>query len=301
MSEVLRTAEAPMRGVLRIFIGQLDKAVAELERGTSDDAIHEIRKELKRARATLRLLREPLGTVAYRRENTILRNTARPMTPLRDGQVLLEAFNTLLGTVRLPKRATASNDIHRMLLRERSVAHSQWQARAKTSDTNALRAVRVRMQGVNQARLDRARLSVGVERAYKKARKTYVRAKRDPSDDRLHEWRKQVKYFLHQLQVAQPLEPKRIVKSVNKAHKLADHLGVDHDLALLQQKILRNLKACTACDRIALKAISAQLKRRRSSLQRKSYRLADKLYSNAPRRVGKRFEGYSAAWQRLAN
>lgn len=49
---------------------QIAKALEALEdRSPSDQVIHDARKELKKARATLRLLRDALGDTVYRREN----------------------------------------------------------------------------------------------------------------------------------------------------------------------------------------------------------------------------------------
>ena len=52
---------------------------------SDDDSIHEARKELKKARATLRLLRDALGKKAYKRENTALRDAARPLSGFATG------------------------------------------------------------------------------------------------------------------------------------------------------------------------------------------------------------------------
>jgi hypothetical protein len=42
------------------------------------------------------LLRDALGKKAYRRENTALRDAARPLSAVRDGRVLLDALNSLV-------------------------------------------------------------------------------------------------------------------------------------------------------------------------------------------------------------
>ena len=59
-----------MRTVRRFLLGELDGAIAKLETGDlTDRNVHAIRKEFKRVRAALRLLRPCLGSAAYRREN----------------------------------------------------------------------------------------------------------------------------------------------------------------------------------------------------------------------------------------
>ena len=291
MSEVPLTREAPMRGVRDILAAQLDRIIVAFgRRRRSDDAVHEIRRDVKKARATLRLLREPLGTAAYRRENRILRNAGRPLTPPRDATVLLETFDRLFGDTRRLQGEPAAKELRRALLRERSAANKQWVSQETAASADALHGVRQRVQRLSEARLDRAELKAGLKRAYRKTRKAYAHALSQLNDECLHEWRKQVKYLIYQLEIVRPLEPKGIVKFIKKARKLADHLGEDHDLALLHGKIGQHLKASAAYQRVA-KALAAKVQRKRVRLQRKSYRLGRKLYSDPPRRFARTLAG----------
>ena len=70
----------------------LERALAELggKPPLRDVSVHEARKQLKRARATLRLLRDGIGDTAYRRANQQLRDAARPLSGVRDAKVMLE-------------------------------------------------------------------------------------------------------------------------------------------------------------------------------------------------------------------
>src|ERR1019366_5884992 len=52
--------------------------------------VPEVRKCFKRVRAALRLVREDLGDDAYREENWCLRDAARPLTEVRDAEMLVE-------------------------------------------------------------------------------------------------------------------------------------------------------------------------------------------------------------------
>jgi hypothetical protein len=56
----------------------------------NDSDIHEARKVLKKARASLRLIRPGLKDRTYRLENNALRDAARPLSALRDAKVLLD-------------------------------------------------------------------------------------------------------------------------------------------------------------------------------------------------------------------
>ena len=79
------------------LIKSIDSAIECLSGpgGISDQAAHAVRKSLKRARAALRLLRPGLGTTFYRRENALLRDVSRRVSPLRDANAQIDSFTFL--------------------------------------------------------------------------------------------------------------------------------------------------------------------------------------------------------------
>src|SRR6185437_14657828 len=82
----------------------LDKATERLreagENGAEGDAlaeaIHGTRKDLKKARAALRLVREEVGEETFKRENRALRDAARLLSASRDAEVKLETLDALV-------------------------------------------------------------------------------------------------------------------------------------------------------------------------------------------------------------
>src|ERR1700730_13904044 len=73
-----------------------------LRRALTNEAVHNARKRLKAARATLRLLRPALDEEIYRRENLALRDAAKPLGISRDATILAETARALIA-----KRASA--------------------------------------------------------------------------------------------------------------------------------------------------------------------------------------------------
>ena len=97
MAKQLRNTESGTRGIRRILRQQTAQALEALHRDPqlSDEVVHEVRKQLKKVRAALRLLRKALGSRTYDRENTVFRNAARPFTEVRDAKVLMDTLDTL--------------------------------------------------------------------------------------------------------------------------------------------------------------------------------------------------------------
>ena len=93
----LQPDEAGLAGVRRILQEWLAGADESLRKKRITDAnIHDARKQLKKSRAALRLLRDAIGEIAYRRENNALRDAARPLGVARDSKVLLAALDDLV-------------------------------------------------------------------------------------------------------------------------------------------------------------------------------------------------------------
>src|SRR5690348_16444807 len=92
--QTLASPDRPVQQCRDIFLRQLDAAIEELQ--GREPNIHGARKQLKRARATLRLMRPAIENDQYRRENTVARDAARPLSMARDNEVMSEALDGLL-------------------------------------------------------------------------------------------------------------------------------------------------------------------------------------------------------------
>ncbi len=281
------SADAPVRTVRRILLAQLDKAIAGLKRpNLTDHTVHEVRLDLKRARATLRLLRECIGVDAYRRENLCMRDAARPLTTVRDANVLLKTLHRLDPAAQARQKEDFVRQLSRVLRRERRAVRQRLRQQDVTAAAAALVAVKRRLQRAPEAGRDRATLGTGVKRAYKSGREAFAQVRQRPTDESLHEWRKQTKYLANQLEILLPLNPKRLAKSCKRSSRLAKHLGEDHDLALLGGKIFQYAKGpYAASQNDAVAELISRLVRQRKALQSKAYRLGRRLYGTQPRRI----------------
>jgi CHAD domain-containing protein len=112
----------------------------------------------------------------------------------------------------------------------------------------------------------------------------------------LHEWRKQVKYLRHQLRLLQPIEPHTVTRMVEELRELGDHLGDDHDLAVLQVKLAA--QPAQVANDPAQRRLAAKINRRRLSLQRRAMELGSVLYAQTPQQFCSRLRDYWHTWRR---
>ena len=302
MSAQLKQGEPAMRGARRVLIEHIDRSIRILQRHSlADDPVHETRKEMKRTRAGLRLLREALGETAYRRLNRLMRDAARPLTPIRDAKVLRDALDNLVQQAGKSVQGNRLSESRQALLQEHRLSRDKLSNKDLNAISTRLQEVKQHLRGLPDSRLDHAPTDAALKRAYKKAKRAFALAEKDPSNEHLHEWRKQVKYHFHQLEFVQPLKPKRIGAAIKQAHQLSDHLGDDHDLAILHEKIaLHSTQAQASSGTVATDALIKELKRQRAKLQRNSYRLGKQLYADKPKQVTKQIGKYVDAWQQQA-
>jgi CHAD domain-containing protein len=262
----------------RALLAQLDQTIEQLgKRRRSDVAVHNIRKELKRARAALRLLRECIGAVEYRRDNALIRDAARPLTPIRDANVLLQTLEQLQ-----PSRESGGGEcsprFRKVLEDNRRQARRQLRPADLTAAARVLSGIHGRVSAL-PASLLADRHPRGLVHAFKKARAAFAVAKRQGTDEHLHEWRKQTKYFASQLAMLLPLGRKHFDKGHRHATQLADCLGDDHDLAILTERISRfTAGAQLAADDASLQRLIRTVRRRRKALQHRAMRLGRRLY-----------------------
>ncbi len=292
----VKRSESGAAGVRRIVRRETKKALQPLDpRGRlRGEAIHDARKRLKKARAALRLGRDALGSRAYRRANECLRDAARPLSEVRDADVLIA---TLDGLVRRPTPAQRRvvRAMRRRLLAERRALQRRFR------DERALLAVRERVRGTRKRTEEWSRrggwsvIGRGLARVYRAGRDGYAAVRKEATDENLHECRKQTKYLWHQLQFLEPVRPRRMRRLQRQAHALSDHLGDDHDLAVLRDKIEAG-RAALPSD--ALRSLEPAIEDRRGELQRQALRLARRLYGDPPSRFVDRIATSWHAWRR---
>ncbi len=291
----LHRSEAGTQGARRIACAQMTDALRALERRPlSDGDVHSARKSLKKARAMLRLLRPAIGDRAYRRENALLRDTARPLSEVRDAKVLLQTLERLERRWRAHGSPSPVEELHRMLRRERADMRRQLLRGSKPfiGQLAALREARRCASRWSVGRKGWSILGAGLARVYGQARRALSRAESDHAAATLHEWRKQTKYLWHQLQVLEPLGAP-VGRLAQTAHGIADALGEDHDLSVLRARIATRAPALAGRRRLL-----SLIDRRSTHLRAQALTLGRELYAESEPAFERRLHALWRAWRR---
>ena len=275
----------------------LKEAQKSKKTSEQDDLIHEIRKSLKKVRAVLRLIRSEIGEAVYKNENTLIRDAGRKISKIRDSHVLVETLVGLGKENKEIKRVKAYKNIHDHLLRSRNAARHEifLNPDVLKSVCSAICEFKVRVEKWKLPRNNWGSIQTNVRDIYKAGRKALKAAMKDPSVEKLHELRKQVKYLRHILEVFEPVWP-ALLKNVEKeTHRLADLLGEDHDLAILKQTVLDQVKECDLGPQS--RVLSRQIEPKRKALETKAISLAKRVYTDRPKEFVNQLKSYWAVWQ----
>ena len=197
-------------GLGRMAVGQADLVIELLHAqngALEEDAVHEMRKALKRLRALVRLLRGELGEDVFARENKSLRDTGRRLSAARDSEVMLATLDRVCARAagKLQRRAgivtlRAALEAEHARMERMTLGDDALRGRVLgemlTFRERALRW-RLRERGVDL-------VEPGLIRVYKQGRRRFhaaVSAKKRDRVRAMHEWRKRVKDLRHQAEI----------------------------------------------------------------------------------------------------
>jgi CHAD domain-containing protein len=296
----LKDKESVPEGIARIAYGRIDHALDELRGKTKsnrDEAVHEARKDMKKLRSLLRLVRDEIGDEVYRRENDNFRDAARQLSGVRDADVMIETLDSLVE--RRPKDipARTANGLRKALEEHRAAVDGDrgGRKRARKEVVGALEEARERVEEWPLEADGFDALEPGLRRAYRRGRRAYRAVLEEPSTENLHEWRKRVKDLWYHHNLLECSWPELMDPLSDQVHELSDHLGDDHDVAVLREWAQAHPAA--AGGTAGLEAFNAAAERRREELQREAVELGGRLYGERPGAFVRRLESYWRAWR----
>jgi CHAD domain-containing protein len=288
----LEEREGMAGGVRRIAREELGKAIDQLEgraAGDPDEAVHDARKRLKKARSALRLVRYDVGNAVRRRENQVMRDAARSLSGVRDAQVLLETLDALATESREPSLpADAVRALRRSLEQRRERLREERAAAAPVAAAELAGVLeRVTEWPLDDEGFEAARS--GLQRVQRRGRRAMAAALESGDDESWHEWRKRAKDLWYCMRILEPVAPGPVGALVEDAGELSDLLGEDHDLATLDDAVAEHGgEIGDPSARLLREAVA----RRREDLRRRALPIGMRLYGEKPGAFARRIASY---------
>lgn len=229
--------------VRRVALERLDDAIDRLRQagsgaGDLEDDVHEARKRGKETRGLIRLVRPALGD-AYTAVNAEVRNGARELSSLRDAHALLDTVEDLASS--LDGKGTDELEVVAGHLRVAVAAAIH----GVDGDDPRIAVARSRMATARtmvetwRGTVDVEATVGGVTKTAKRGRSAWKEVRKEATDEKVHEWRKRVKYLWYQARLLEAADPAGIGPLVEQLDELSDLLGDEHDLTVLVEHVER--------------------------------------------------------------
>jgi len=265
------------------IIADARKAITDPELA-EPEAVHDVRKALKRWRALLRLLERPLGEPADQMRSEA-RELMRALADARDAQSALDALGDLR-KASVPISPTSMETVRRRLTEIRDAAE-------KTSFTDAMRKRITRYLDYATLSLERWPLKAidfgtvadGLTVTYRRARQLIPEEWCDADAESLHDLRRRVVEHRHQMDLIEPLWPRLGQVWTHEAQRLRNQLGACQDLAVLAEMTKPHQPLAPWRSRLA-PVIAA----RRAAHLKNAARLAGRLFAEKPKAFRRRVD-----------
>jgi CHAD domain-containing protein len=279
-----------LAGAARSIIADARRALTDPEL-TDAEAVHEVRKALKRWRALLRLLARPLGEQADQMR-TEARELMRALSGARDAQSALDALADLR-KADLPFSATSMETIRQRLTAIKDAAE-------QTGFTKDMRGRLSRYLDYATLSLERWPLKAinfdtvadGLIATYRRGRQLLPDNWLEADAEHLHDLRRRVVEHGHQMALIEPLWPRLGKVWAEEAQRLRNRLGACQDLA-----VLANFSAPHQPLAPWRSRLSPVIEARRAAHLKTAARLAGRLFAEKPKAFRRRIAALWSARQ----
>ena len=281
----------------RVALDQIDTALDEAADGEISEAerIHQLRKRCKKLRGLIRLVRP--GFDDYARENTAFQDIAHRLADVRDARALVETCDALKAQFEGQLYANAFSTIRAHFeKRAKKVESAPDLGKRLGEAADDLRAARERACTWTIDPDGAKSIKGGINKTYGRGCVAMKAARKTPTGENLHEWRKRAKYHWYHLRLLKNTSP--VAKAeVGPASELADLLGDHHDIHVMGEALEA---AGEIADPDAMAAFCGLMRARQDMLEAQAFRLGRAVFAEPPKVAADRLATYWSIWRESA-
>jgi len=298
MGYQFKQQESLKAGVKRIAREQLKQAIHDLKHPQQDphQTIHEVRKQFKKLRGLIRLVRSGLGD-EYSRLNIWYRDVGRGLSRVRDAESMLEAIQKLRERFPDPAHEEVLVEFENKFLDRKQKIVEEWVD--LDSELNRLsEQLRAAYRAIKNWKIkgkEKKVLSQGLQENYQHGVEALKKLHQNPEDDLFHECRKRSKYLLYHMKLMSDIWNPILSASILELDQLNELLGDDHDLTVMTQLINSDSETfqCSA----NINQFQALISQQRQEFQSAAFNLADRIYAEKPKAFTRRMRVYWTLWR----
>jgi hypothetical protein len=237
---VIRPSKQLEESLREALLSEIDSALSECDRLASweqperREAVHELRRALKRFRAGASLCKGAVDAVEVRAVQEEVRATAERLSATRDRDVLIET----IGDVTRIFPATSRRSVHAIMVAvlapdKATTVSADWLTAAAII-RGQLEAMRMRLTAVDLRAISPDSVADAISRRWRRARRSASVPWDAAHLESLHDVRKHCQRLALQIQLVAPIGPRRRLERLSKAlSRVVREIGADRDLGLL--------------------------------------------------------------------
>jgi CHAD domain-containing protein len=277
----LREKENFSDGIHRILDALHDEGAKHiLARSRQHISVHELRKNIKKIRAILRLIRHEIGNDKYHELNKLYRELAGEIAILRDDTSQIELLEGMRARVHNKSISrTISKAVNQVKKKRKKNFDDFYKEKRHKKVYDHILNCKEEVQKLEINGNPDLVIMKSLKRIHSRARSAMEISGFMKSDEIYHYWRKQVKYLMYQMTILSIAWPAYFKAYISELNKLSSLLGKLHDLNLFNEHIHeeRLIVLKPVQKRIMLKYIY----RRRSDLKKKIEKIGAKVFSES--------------------
>jgi CHAD domain-containing protein len=302
MAYCLQSGERVPQGIKRIVSQEIAMAIGHLSgQGAADrdQAIHEARKNIKKIRGVLRLIQPELGDV-YPQENALFRDIGRHLSEFRDGGAMLESFDALRKKYRGELAGVSLASIRRGLVARKKQTEKQAHVGEVLSTmVTALDGSAARVSAWPLAKDGFSAIVPGLEATFRRGQKAMARARKHQRPENFHDWRKRVKEHWYHVRLLEGLWNHAMEAYEKRLKELETCLGEDHNLVVLQDKVMAEPDFYGKAPETRL--LASLIDKYTEELRGSALPLGARIYEEKPGRFKRRVHRLWKAWESREN
>ena len=281
----------------RVAREQISGAIGAIDGKDAAVAVHEVRKCCKKVRALVRLIRPVFPD--YSLENGDFRDVARALSGSRDAKVLLGTIDLLIEGAPEGTKTGLFAPLRRQLERDQAKQAREGSTAAHLDEARKrLGKALERCKDWSLQGEGWEALGGGLGRILRKARKAERAVHSVPSAANYHELRKLVKYHWYHTRLLVPLWPAMMRPCAAELSRLADMLGLHHDICVFEAWLGAMLPSMERFD--AVEAMLPLAGERRKQLERDIAPLVARALAQKPQAKVDHWGALWAIWRREA-
>lgn len=266
--------------ILLKLVGQIQQGLAleDMNKLTPEVKIHELRKSVKRCRSMLRVLKSRMPDSNYYEIDELLGSTARNVSHQRETSVNLRTFMDLCLNNNSHLSPQTVNQIRNHLANEIFEAYSDknnYLAEIMETTFKLLFKAHFQLNGQPLNSFSAKDLNTFIDKTYRKSKNLFKASYHSSDTEIIHKWRRYAKHLLFQLKFTPHSFQYEGSDYFRQLESVSDKLGVDHDLAVLEEFIEKNISINTE----DLKQIKLAIMKVRSVMQKKAFEIGNQLFS----------------------